>query len=304
MNRAGGRRALALLVGGVALVLVVGGSRAADPPEPSYLGDAVCQACHENVLEHYNQTIHAKVFTPAGARAARMRQGCEGCHGPAGAHVVAAGGSFEGMVRFRLDGSEKVADQNAVCMECHEGGRRVYWEGSEHESADVACGTCHHVMQARSRAGMLAAERETETCAQCHLMPRSQLYRNAHMPVREGKISCSSCHNPHGAIADHLISDHTVNDNCYRCHAEKRGPFLWEHPPVYEDCTNCHVPHGSTRASMLKVSLPRLCQQCHAGGHASRARDPDSRFVVGSSCLQCHPNVHGSNHPSGNRFTR
>jgi DmsE family decaheme c-type cytochrome len=276
--------------------------RAAAPP--SYLGDAVCAACHESLLGHYNQTIHAKIFTGENGRTQRMRQGCEGCHGPAGLHVAAGGGSFEGMTTFRLDESEPVADQNAVCLDCHEGGQRVFWEGSAHQSADVACGTCHHLMQAKSRSGMLAARHETEACAQCHLLPRSQTFRNAHMPVREGKMSCSSCHNPHGTVADSLIADHTINDNCYRCHAEKRGPFLWEHPPVYEDCTNCHHPHGSTRKSMLKLSLPRLCQQCHVSGHGGSGRDPDSRFVVGSSCLQCHPNVHGSNHPSGDRFTR
>ncbi len=273
-------------------------------PSPSYMGDAVCAACHENLLGHYERTIHAKVFSAENGRSERMRRGCEGCHGPAGLHVAAGGGTFDAMITFRRDESEPIAAQNAVCLECHEGGARVYWEGSAHESAEVACGTCHHLMRAKSREGLLAAKHETETCAQCHLLPRSQMFRNAHMPVREGKMSCSSCHNPHGTIAESLISDLTVNDNCYRCHAEKRGPFLWEHPPVYENCLNCHHPHGSTRKSMLKLSLPRLCQQCHVSGHGGSGRDPDNRFVVGSSCLECHPNVHGSNHPSGDRFTR
>jgi predicted CXXCH cytochrome family protein len=48
----------------------------------------------------------------------------------------------------------------------------------------------------------------------------------------------------------------TVNDTCYQCHAEKRGPFLWEHAPVREDCTNCHSPHGSTQPSLLKARTP------------------------------------------------
>ncbi len=293
----------AVLVWALALLLAQSGNEVHAADAPSYLGDAVCAACHENLLGHYNQTLHAKLFTAANGRTERMRQGCEGCHGPAGAHVVAGGGSFEGITTFRLDDSEPIAEQNAVCLECHEGGKRVYWQGSAHESADVACGTCHHVMQDKSRGGMLSAEREIDACAQCHLMQRSELYRSAHMPVREQKMSCSSCHNPHGTVADHLISDHTVNDNCYRCHAEKRGPFLWEHPPAYEDCTNCHVPHGSTRESMLKLSMPRLCQQCHRA-HGPSARDPDSPFVVGTSCIQCHSAVHGSNHPSGNKLTR
>ena len=275
------------------------------PPTAEYMGDAVCAACHGDLLDDYGQTMHAKVFTEGNARNEWMRRGCEGCHGPASLHVTGGGAKgVEGFMHLRADGTETPAEQNAACMQCHEGGGRLYWEASVHDSADVSCSSCHSVMKNHSREGLLSARTELETCSSCHSIQRSQMFRNAHMPVREEKMACGSCHNPHGTIADSLISAHTVNDNCYSCHAEKRGPFLWEHQPVYEDCVNCHLPHGSTRASMLKLSLPRLCQQCHPTGHAGNARRPADRFVIGSSCLQCHPAVHGSNHPSGNRFTR
>ena len=39
----------------------------------------------------------------------------------------------------------------------------------------------------------------------------------------------------------------SVNEQCYTCHTEKRGPFLWEHAPVRESCLNCHTPHGSNQ---------------------------------------------------------
>jgi hypothetical protein len=56
---------------------------------------------------------------------------------------------------------------------------------------------------------------------------------------------------------------------------------------------------------MLKLGLPRLCQACHVStGHATNPRAPNDRFAAGSSCLQCHTNIHGSNHPSGFAFTR
>ena len=96
-----------------------------------------------------------------------------------------------------------------------------------------------------------------------------------------------------------------MNDSCLSCHADKRGPFLWEHAPVTENCLTCHEPHGSTRHSMLKLGLPRLCNSCHiASAHPSQPRAPNDHFVMGSSCLQCHMNIHGSNHPSGFGFTR
>jgi DmsE family decaheme c-type cytochrome len=131
------------------------------------------------------------------------------------------------------------------------------------------------------------------------------------MPVREGKLQCSSCHNVHGTITEKLIPETSINENCYRCHVEKRGPFLWEHPPARESCLNCHRPHGTNNIRLLKIREPRLCQQCHnENRHPSTAfaggtNEPtaDRRFL-GRSCALCNTNIHGSNHPSGFAFTR
>jgi hypothetical protein len=64
----------------------------------------------------------------------------------------------------------------------------------------------------------------------------------------------------------------------------------------------------------LKVSKPRLCQQCHVETrHPTRpyGREPgpgsaitNLKYVLGRQCLNCHVNIHGSNHPSGFAFTR
>jgi DmsE family decaheme c-type cytochrome len=195
--------------------------------------------------------------------------------------------------------------ENDACLACHERGRRLYWKGSAHDSRDVACTSCHTVMESKSARFQLSRKTDAKTCAQCHLIRRAQTFRNAHMPLREGKMACSSCHNPHGTITKALLPEDSPNETCYRCHADKRGPFLWEHAPVHENCMNCHDPHGSTRMRMLKLSLPRLCQQCHIETlHPTEARNPRSRFVIGRSCLQCHLNIHGSNHPSGFLFLR
>jgi DmsE family decaheme c-type cytochrome len=118
-------------------------------------------------------------------------------------------------------------------------------------------------------------------------------------------MECDSCHNPHGTVTAKLIDAPTVNDKCLSCHAEKRGPFLWEHPPVTENCLNCHAPHGSVNPSMLTVAPPRLCETCHIDArHPAQAHDPQLRFVIWRSCMNCHPQVHGSNHPSGLNLNR
>jgi DmsE family decaheme c-type cytochrome len=159
-----------------------------------------------------------------------------------------------------------------------------------------------------SRKHQLKTKVEAETCYQCHKIKRAQMQFSSHMPVREGKLTCSNCHNPHGAITEKLIREATVTDNCYKCHAEKRGPLLWEHAPVRENCLNCHNPHGSNYEFLLKVARPRLCHECHSMAHSPTAAGgfglPNTAYTLGRACGNCHSNVHGSNHPNGMFFLR
>ncbi len=309
--RAAFRRPQALAVAlSFAASLLATSVASAQESDAYYVGDAACLSCHEALHEgfttRYQQTIHSKVLNEGNALTAKMMRGCEACHGAGSEHVAAGGGKgVGGFVDFESHEPEAVAAASAVCMQCHDRGDRLYWHGSTHASRDVGCTSCHVVMRNVSRRDQLAKKDVVSTCGSCHKLQLSRQFRNSHMPVRGGKMDCASCHNPHGTIADSLISATTINDNCYECHADKRGPFLWEHPPVTENCLNCHDPHGTTRDHMLKLSPPRLCQSCHTdAGHARSARAPDHRFVRGASCLQCHTLVHGSNHPSGNTFTR
>ena len=145
------------------------------------------------------------------------------------------------------------------------------------------------------------------SCYKCHQDVRSEMQKVSHHPVREGKMTCFSCHDPHGSITTKNLRAASVNELCYDCHTEKRGPFLWEHAPVTEDCTLCHNPHGSNHEALLKQRPPLLCQQCHSpGGHPALAYTSETaqntfqqRFMLAQSCTNCHSQVHGSNHPSG-----
>ena len=128
-------------------------------------------------------------------------------------------------------------------------------------------------------------------------------------------MSCADCHNPHGTTSKTLLKADTVNETCYTCHADKRGPFLWEHAPVRDNCLSCHNAHGSNHDKLLSTARPFLCQQCHAvaNGHAAplynasqvlgAGGNPSTR-ILSHSCQNCHSQVHGSNHPAGARFQR
>ncbi|MDP2401816.1 MAG: cytochrome c3 family protein, partial [Actinomycetota bacterium] len=91
----------------------------------------------------------------------------------------------------------------------------------------------------------------------------------------------------------------------------KRGPFIWEHAPVRENCMNCHLPHGSNNDKLLKQSRPHLCGSCHSfagGGMGQTFRHPVDTAgptqIRGRSCQNCHSQIHGSNSPDGARLRR
>jgi DmsE family decaheme c-type cytochrome len=150
-----------------------------------------------------------------------------------------------------------VEERNRVCLSCHRAGQHLLWTGSAHDARDVPCTGCHKVMENVSPKHQLARPTELETCGTCHLKERALQMRSSHMPVREGKMTCTNCHSPHGAVTASLLKGNTVNETCYTCHAEKRGPYLWQHAPVVESCANCHNPHGSNHDKMLVMARPR-----------------------------------------------
>ncbi len=289
---------------------------------PGYVGSETCAGCHEDVDKEFAETRMGRLFLKH-PRTAREKLGCEGCHGPGEAHVNEGGGKgVGGLISFAKDDPHPVSERNAVCLQCHNRKNRLFWEGSQHDNRGLACTNCHMVMRnilapggppipefglTKPEAG-LAKPTVTQVCRQCHLRQAASEMYNAHMPLREGKMDCTSCHNPHGTVTQKLLKGNSLNDVCFKCHADKRGPFLWEHPPVVESCANCHSPHGSNHESMLVLPKPRLCQNCHIEArHPTEAHTeqpiPD-KFVAFRACVTCHYNVHGSNHPSGYRFTR
>ncbi|MBI4519466.1 MAG: DmsE family decaheme c-type cytochrome, partial [Gemmatimonadetes bacterium] len=229
---------------------------------------------------------------------------CEACHGPGEEHVR-GGGDRTKIFRFGKNSPASLAEQNTRCLQCHESGARLHWNGSVHESRNLACVDCHRVMTPVSPERLLAQPTVAEVCYQCHLLRRAQGQLSSHMPVREGRVTCTDCHNPHGSPTPRLLVENSVNEVCFRCHAERRGPFLWEHPPVTENCLNCHEPHGSMNDNLLRVRAPRLCQRCHIESrHPVTPQLPTQRFAFNRACPNCHSQIHGSNHPAGMRFHR
>jgi DmsE family decaheme c-type cytochrome len=274
-------------------------------------GADTCLGCHNNTaVTGIFHTKHARPNDPHGPFGQGGLQ-CEACHGPGGAHVKAGGGPLAGMVDFGPKASAPAAKQNATCLSCHQSNAAHDWASSAHAASDVACASCHQLHAAKDPVQTTATQ--IEVCTTCHQAQRSDINKPSHHPLREGKMACTACHSPHGSTAPAQLVKNTVNETCTSCHAEFRGPFLWEHQPVTEDCSNCHAPHGSVQPALLKMRPPFLCQTCHEGaGHPSIVNTPQglpgggmpSAYLLVGGCVNCHSQIHGSNHPSGRAFMR
>jgi len=136
---------------------------------------------------------------------------------------------------------------------------------------------------------------EPYVCYSCHKAQEIQGKMVSHHPIQEGKVKCGDCHNPHGGPHG-MLSKESVTETCYRCHADKGGPFTFEHPPVAEDCTICHSPHGSVQNKLLVQSQIFICNKCHVGHHSRSASlgDPVHLSRYYTQCTECHTQIHGS----------
>ena len=265
-----------------------------------------CLTCHTASAD---QPVHAVFQTPHGRLDGGGSDSCKACHGASETHADNPG--QEAPERsFGPRWALPTETANSACLNCHRKEKQMFWPGSAHEQEETACTDCHQVH--RNKDPVLTAQGELDTCLGCHSRVQAEIRLPSRHPILEGKTACSSCHNPHGSSTEAELTQPTLNDQCYSCHAEKRGPHLWEHPPAAEDCSLCHRPHGSVNDRLLVSRGPFLCQQCHSTAfHPSLLNSgstvgdrSNNHNLLGKNCLNCHSQVHGSNHPSGARLTR
>ncbi|MCB1787221.1 MAG: DmsE family decaheme c-type cytochrome [Gammaproteobacteria bacterium] len=301
-----------------------GASSAADVParqlaakDMVLIGDAVCTKCHDESEEY---PVLAIGKTRHGVTADARTPGCTSCHGESEEHARKGSDKdrpkpdityrdmrsavphlerVEGELGYGLT---PVAERNRACLNCHQGGAQLFWSNSTHATRDVACTNCHQVHTDHDR--VREQRDQTEVCFNCHKEQRAQLHRPSHHPVLEGQMGCSDCHNPHGSAGPKQLKRDSVNETCYTCHMEKRGPFVHNHQPVTEDCTICHNAHGTIVANLLKYRPPYLCQECHShtshpgqlpGLPGGRTTSTSSVGTIARGCLNCHTNIHGGN---------
>ncbi|MFQ5722842.1 MAG: DmsE family decaheme c-type cytochrome, partial [Terriglobia bacterium] len=265
------------------------------PAQDAYAGGDTCLVCHD-MEESFRKNPHYATWEETDLP--WSERGCESCHGPGQAHVDAQGDVSE-IFSFNEASAQDISD---TCLDCHlQQEERANFLRNEHGLNSVACTECHSIHSARVSSSLLRASTPA-LCYDCHNEVRVQFNKPFHHKVNEGLLNCTDCHNQHGGFSARQLRTATGTDQaCYQCHADKQGPFVFEHPPVkVEGCAICHEAHGSINPRLLKRPEVRfLCLECHAGSPATFGDATpffhDLRQPTWQNCTTCHVNIHGSN---------
>jgi DmsE family decaheme c-type cytochrome len=260
-----------------------------------YVGAETCKTCHEDVYNNFKKTEHFKLTLYSDWAA--NDKGCEACHGPGKAHVD--GGGDKTKIRTFENLSPKQTSE--ICLRCHAGKEEHNnYKRGEHWRNDVSCTNCHNPHGGKTTYKMLE-QKEPQLCFSCHNEMKAQFSMPFHHKVPEGAMKCSDCHNPHGGFELKQVRLATGADApCMKCHADKQGPFVFEHAPLrVEGCVICHNPHGSDNPKLLNRNQVRqLCLECHTDVGTTAPNTPsfhNQATVRFQNCTTCHVKIHGSN---------
>ncbi len=248
---------------------------------------------------------------------------CYRCHGDmqvyqeiAGPHQIGGPNGFNCTTCHDAHGQIIQETRKDLCLQCHDGAPTMAWHSSIHDQYGVACTDCHnphprtevqkfvnisHTHVTRPHRTQMSVQ-DPEVCFKCHQKIFGLTNLPSHHPIREGKMVCSDCHDGHGQMEKNLKAE-SLNLLCYKCHAEKQGPHVYEHPPVTENCAICHEPHGTVANNLLRQPTTFLCLRCHdghRGSHGAGNRNnidtrPFLQAAFYTDCTQCHRSVHGTN---------
>jgi DmsE family decaheme c-type cytochrome len=258
-----------------------------------------CAACHEDLVKAFNINTHDILEKSPSYKVANP---CESCHGPGKAHIE-GGGDKTKIVTFK--GKSTAGIYNQQCLTCHKKDHAVTgFNASTHARQGLFCADCHSIHKPAPLTRSLK-DRASNLCMSCHTLQRAQFSKPFHHRVKENAMECTDCHQPHSGIdAKQVSKSFSGQEVCFKCHSEKQGPFVFEHPAInLRGCQGCHEPHGSNNPKLLNRSaMTALCLECHSRSLTAKTvitSQPPSFHNLNSptyqNCTTCHVMIHGSN---------
>jgi predicted CXXCH cytochrome family protein len=291
-------------------------AKIANAGDPGYVGSDACKDCHEDQFKAFSHTSHSQLSRIGSWK--KKVTGCESCHGPGKDHIAEADPTK--IISFKNKSSKETSE---TCLTCHAGKHeQTNFRRGEHWRNDIGCTDCHtshtlttgknlassNVLPTDANAEKpgfstirLLKTNDPQLCLSCHSEVKPAFSAPFHHKVLEGVMRCSDCHNPHGGFELKQARLATGSDGaCVKCHADKQGPFVYEHAPVKtEGCSSCHTPHGSSNPRLLRfAAVNALCLTCHSVAHDVGAIEPagpqHNQNAQYRDCTACHVKIHGS----------
>lgn len=249
--------------------------------------DETCLGCHDDMASSLSFTPHR---LSSQYDKATTDISCTSCHSGASVHI-----EDPSTENISNPSNEKGLEAVKTCSACHKAHNSLDNFGTDaHSNMQLNCSSCHKV---HGKKKSLLLDDGTKFCLGCHADSKTEFMRRSNHPIRQGNLTCLSCHNFSRAVDDNFSYD--INRICGDCHPEHGGPYLYEHEPVNaysvegSGCIECHEPHGSENDRLLKQSGDNLCSSCHMVPQHFQVLPPHDSLIK-NSCLSCHSEIHGS----------
>src|SRR5262249_55598492 len=135
----------------------------------NFVGSNVCKTCHADVWQNFYKNPHFK--SVASGKEPPDRTGCEGCHGPASAHVAAGGGKNTIPRAFSLMTPVRTLD---TCLTCHaKYFEKVNTRRSKHTRNVVVSPTSHSIPPSPPPKSLLK-KKQNDMSYPCHSTVQAQ----------------------------------------------------------------------------------------------------------------------------------
>jgi len=200
-----------------------------------------CLFCHVDRVEHVPGSVnrYREPLLPVQAAI-----GCERCHGPGELHVaertlvrLPKGEADTSIVNPRRLPAEL---QTAICAQCHlQGQERILRRGREWSEFRPGLPLEAFVTVFTRHPDLVDWRRSV---GQFEQMQRSECFKQSN-----GKLGCTSCHDPHDRPADATKGEY-FRSRCLTCHEKRQSCSapLADRRSRRDACAECHMPTGDS----------------------------------------------------------
>jgi DmsE family decaheme c-type cytochrome len=248
-----------------------------------------CLDCHDTKAADLKASVH-QLNDPA-LLESPVNVACQSCHDGWEAHLEEPSAD-----NITTGAKLTLLKEAELCSRCHVTPHQSAMVSTDpHHLYDITCSTCHTIHDNHNQ--YLVKDDSGNYCLTCHNSVAFEFEQRSVHPLKTGNINCVDCHDLSSIEKNARTTG--FDWRCQNCHEDLAGPFIHEHPVVYNhlveggSCMECHNPHGSPNDRLLNQPGSGTCKQCH--GTPPGHNTAHSGLGAKLECVQCHTEIHGSN---------